>query len=124
MNIDKKSVEIQVRTALQQLWAEMSEKLSDLFDPAIKYGGGKDHVQKFLSETSRIISEHEGFELSVLQMESEVEKMLSDTNLTEERRASIINVQVGLASIQANLATARENALKILRNAFDRFEEK
>jgi len=33
-----KLVEIQVRTALQQAWAELSEKLSDVIDPAIKYG--------------------------------------------------------------------------------------
>jgi putative GTP pyrophosphokinase len=123
VNIDKKPVEIQVRTALQQLWAEMSEKLSDLFDPAIKYGGGKDHIKTFLSETSGIISEHEGFELSLLQMQSEVQQMLSEANLTEDKRASIINFQMGLASHQANLESARENALKILKNAFDKFEE-
>ena len=39
-NYDGKFVEIQVRTALQHLWAELSEKLSDVIDPAIKYGGG------------------------------------------------------------------------------------
>jgi ppGpp synthetase/RelA/SpoT-type nucleotidyltranferase len=34
--IDDKAVEIQVRTVLQQLWAELSEKISDTIDPAIK----------------------------------------------------------------------------------------
>jgi putative GTP pyrophosphokinase len=33
-------VEIQIRTAKQHDWAELSEKLTDLVDPAIKYGGG------------------------------------------------------------------------------------
>lgn len=33
-----KSVEIQMRTWLQHLWAELSEKLSDTIDPNIKYG--------------------------------------------------------------------------------------
>lgn len=35
-----RSVEIQVRTALQDWWAQLSEKYSDLIDPAIKYGSG------------------------------------------------------------------------------------
>lgn len=33
---DEKTVEIQVRTALQHQWAEMSEKLSDTLDKSIK----------------------------------------------------------------------------------------
>jgi len=33
-------VEIQVRTELQHLWAQLSEKLSDAHGLAIKYGGG------------------------------------------------------------------------------------
>ncbi len=37
-----KLIEIQVRTARQHQWAELSEKLSDVIDPAIKYGGGDD----------------------------------------------------------------------------------
>lgn len=32
------TVEIQVRTSLQHLWGELSEKMSDLFNPAIKSG--------------------------------------------------------------------------------------
>jgi len=35
------SIEIQVRTELQHRWAEASEKLSDIGDPALKYGGGE-----------------------------------------------------------------------------------
>ena len=34
---EEKLVEIQVRTSLQHVWAELSEKMSDVFDPAIKY---------------------------------------------------------------------------------------
>ena len=40
-----KLVEIQVRTSLQHLWAELSEKLSDVVDNGIKYGvGDKDSL--------------------------------------------------------------------------------
>jgi ppGpp synthetase/RelA/SpoT-type nucleotidyltranferase len=41
-----KLIEIQVRTYLQHLWAELSEKSSDLFDPALKYGGGEAGLQQ------------------------------------------------------------------------------
>ena len=34
VKVDQKAVEIQIRTRLQQLWAELSEKLSDVIDPA------------------------------------------------------------------------------------------
>ena len=40
VNTRGKLIEIQVRTALQHLWAELSEKFSDVIDPAIKYGAG------------------------------------------------------------------------------------
>ncbi len=42
------SVEIQVRTALQDLWAELSEVLSDVVDSSIKYGGGDPEDQQWL----------------------------------------------------------------------------
>ena len=36
----KRCVEIQVRTKAQDRWAQVSEKLANLIDPRIKYGGG------------------------------------------------------------------------------------
>jgi putative GTP pyrophosphokinase len=44
-----KTVEIQVRTSLQDLWAQLSEKLADNIDPRIKYGGGDPDLQHTLS---------------------------------------------------------------------------
>lgn len=49
-----KLVEIQVRTLLQHLWAELSEKLSDVFDPDIKYGGGHDAIRRLLATLVQI----------------------------------------------------------------------
>lgn len=46
---DGKQVEIQLRTVLQHQWAELSEKLSDMLDPTIKYGGGDTEIRAFLS---------------------------------------------------------------------------
>lgn len=48
-----KPVEIQVRTELQHLWAQLSEKLSDVLDPAIKYGGGDSGTRTLMALASR-----------------------------------------------------------------------
>jgi ppGpp synthetase/RelA/SpoT-type nucleotidyltranferase len=53
-----RAVEIQVRTESQHIWAELSEKLSDLVDASIKYGGGPPHVKE------RLLNSSEPWELS------------------------------------------------------------
>lgn len=53
------SIEIQVRTDLQHQWAELSEKFSDVIDPAIKYGGGDESALQLLSEMSTLVAEAE-----------------------------------------------------------------
>jgi putative GTP pyrophosphokinase len=58
-----KPIEIQVRTELQHLWAQLSEKLSDVGDPAVKYGGGDAEVQRFLSSSSATIASLEELNL-------------------------------------------------------------
>jgi hypothetical protein len=57
-----KPVEIQVRTVLQHLWAELSEKSSDVLDPTIKYGGGPDWWRSFLTRSSKSVAAYEVFE--------------------------------------------------------------
>jgi ppGpp synthetase/RelA/SpoT-type nucleotidyltranferase len=54
-----KPIEIQVRTELQHIWAQMSEKLSDVVDPAVKYGGGDSETQDILTRFSKIIASFE-----------------------------------------------------------------
>ena len=64
-----KPVEIQVRTELQHLWAQFSERLSDVENPAVKYGGGSSETQKRLSAISSLIAEIEHRELTPLPAE-------------------------------------------------------
>ncbi|MFN0279286.1 MAG: hypothetical protein ACKVRN_11875 [Pyrinomonadaceae bacterium] len=59
-------VEVQLRTALQHRWAELSEKLSDLVDPKIKYGGGDKSIRDLLSKSSMLISQLEEMEFNFL----------------------------------------------------------
>lgn len=52
-------VEIQVRSRLQHLWAELSEKCSDHFGPAVKYGAGSESVRRLLMHTAEMVMESE-----------------------------------------------------------------
>ena len=60
---DLKPIEIQVRTTLQHLWAEYSEKLADVIDPAIKYGGGPPELRDILERFSDTVAQVEALEL-------------------------------------------------------------
>jgi putative GTP pyrophosphokinase len=57
-----RSIEIQIRTKLQHLWAELSEKLADRFGIDVKYGGGNEAIRIQLNSLSQNISIVEAFE--------------------------------------------------------------
>ena len=63
--ISGKPIEIQVRSLLQHRWAERSEKLSDVLDPTIKYGGGDDEIREFLAGQSALVATYEALEKQV-----------------------------------------------------------
>lgn len=55
-------IEIQVRTHLQHLWAEMSEKIADRYGQGLKYGEGPESWRAILISYSGLISLFEKFE--------------------------------------------------------------
>lgn len=57
-----KAVEIQVRTKLQDLWAQLSEAMADRIDLRIKYGGGDPGIQHELSLHSGSVADLESGE--------------------------------------------------------------
>jgi putative GTP pyrophosphokinase len=61
-----KLIEVQVRTSLQHLWAELSEKLSDIVNSAIKYGGGDEDAVRVLMVMSETIKAQEAKETWLL----------------------------------------------------------
>lgn len=65
IRIHDKLIEVQIRSTLQHLWAELSEKLSDLIDPKLKYGGGKKELQELLSELSKLVASYEEGEIRI-----------------------------------------------------------
>jgi putative GTP pyrophosphokinase len=62
-------VEIQLRTSLQHLWAELSEKLADRYGFELKYGGGPDKVRKGLQQLSQVIATYEEAEKETFLLE-------------------------------------------------------
>jgi len=81
-----KMVELQVRTSLQHLWAEFSEKVSDLAGPAIKYGGGDESIQTFLAESSNLFSKIEALEE---RFEEGQTRLSAGSELTDEEKQQI-----------------------------------
>jgi len=80
-----KSIEIQVRTRLQHLWAELSEKIADSVGPAIKYGGGEQRIRLLLLGISDTILKFESFSKNNTNVDTElaslkngIEDMLKD----------------------------------------------
>jgi putative GTP pyrophosphokinase len=57
--VNDKTVEVQVRSRLQHLWAELSERLADVSDPALKYGAGDPGMRQLLSDLSRMVEQTE-----------------------------------------------------------------
>ena len=49
-----KAVEVQIRTELEEQWANAAERLADKLDPAIKYGSGPRGAHDILDAASRI----------------------------------------------------------------------
>lgn len=58
-DVSGKLIEIQIRTQLQQLWAELCENFADAIDPAIKYGSGDPDILDMLSNASQNIAKYE-----------------------------------------------------------------
>jgi len=80
VRVSGKLVEIQIRSSLQHSWAELSEKLSDVVDPAIKYGGGPDEVKKLLISASKSVATFEELETRIARL------LLQDQTVVELRR--------------------------------------
>lgn len=91
--LDDKPIEIQVRTLLQHQWAELSEKVADHLDPAIKYGGGRQDLVQLLSQLSGFISGVEDEEARTSAEHVAADKR--DLSGVLERAIAVLDVYLG-----------------------------
>ena len=96
--IDGVGIEVQVRTSLQHLWSEFSEKLSDVIDPSVKYGGGSDEIRAVLEKTSEFVGRIERQEYQLFAAiervselsPGEVETMQAEHNRIKSELGSLL----------------------------------
>ncbi len=86
VNLEGKLVEVQIRTSLQHLWAEVSEKLSDVTGTALKYGKGDGSILASLGEISVEIAKCEASDVALKRIS---ENLLSDKERLEFEEAKI-----------------------------------
>ncbi|HZH32365.1 MAG TPA: hypothetical protein VEY11_16490 [Pyrinomonadaceae bacterium] len=108
-----KMIEIQVRTSLQHLWAELSEKLSDIVDPAIKYGGGSETMRSLLAKTSTMVITIERHEMAV----ADFKVLLSSQDKVTD------DMQQKIAGHEEKQNSFRLQGFEILRDAIKDWEE-
>ncbi len=82
VQISKALIEVQIRTEHQHLWAELSEKLADTIDPAIKYGGGTARVRDELASLSDVVAQLD-------EIEMQVDKITSRLGRTPEQEEGL-----------------------------------
>jgi len=97
-------VEIQVRTTLQHTWAEVSEKLSDVIDPAIKYGGGPDNIKDALKNGSTAVHSVENAHKVIAAVNARVQA--SDEGISEEAREVLADANTQLVAVRKQLDDA------------------
>lgn len=110
---EEKLIEIQVRTAPQHLWAELSEKISDVIDPMIKYGGGREAIQSFLTDTSIIIADSEVIETEFMKGYAQLS---SKEDLTEGDREELVELRERMESERQRTLETLRKAINIVRN--------
>jgi GTP pyrophosphokinase len=102
-----KPVEIQVRSVLQHLWAELSEKLADVYDPAIKYGGGPEEVRGALARISEGLGQRDS-----LWRQVELLKPRAYSILEPQIRESIEQLEGEMREIDLEMREAFETAIR------------
>lgn len=110
-------VEIQVRTRLQHLWAELSEKLADRFGASIKYGNGEPTVLTALTAISgrmALLEKRETELESLSQQITSTQTVHYDARLAElrlqieSRKQKLVELLAGLSDIMLEVQARQE----------------
>jgi ppGpp synthetase/RelA/SpoT-type nucleotidyltranferase len=94
-------VELQIRTRLQHMWAEISEKYADLFGSEIKYGGGDKAVQSVQARRSKLIEGYEELELRIAKLQESNEKSELQKRLSTSREDLLNSLSEEIVSLDS-----------------------
>lgn len=106
--ISGKLIELQVRSPLQHLWAELSEKFSDIIDPSVKYGGGEDHIRQMLTERSGLMTDIEETEIMMAGLPKQ--------HLNEQQAMALQELQTRIVQVKENLINNLNQVVRWLEN--------
>jgi putative GTP pyrophosphokinase len=111
-NMSGRLIEIQVRSSFQHFWADLSEKLSDVFDPTIKYGGGSQKTRELLTRLSSTGLNLEEAEKSIAFMQKKIE----DEPQLKKLQDTMVELKQALAEAQARIIHLLEDNIDDLFN--------
>ncbi len=112
--IKNKAIEIQVRTAIQHLWAELSEKYADMCGQKIKYGKGEEQYQHLLSEWSSIIKRYEDYEVILnQQLNNSTEPIANSFSINDKNHQMNIDGRLSAIVIELGELVTEINDEKI-----------
>ncbi len=117
VNYGGKRIEIQVRTSLQHLWAELSEKLSDVIDPAIKYGRGSANTRAALSKLSSLVADIELPETELAAIQKI--QLIFQSDLPDEMQSILIKAKSYCTALQAELESSKQKFSLSLRTVIE-----
>lgn len=103
-----KLVEIQVRTSLQHLWAEFSEKFSDVYNPSIKYGGGREEDRRLLTGFSDVVAKIEEREKTIAKPPKQ--------HLNAQEKDETEKTKQVIASLKKDLSNTLDQVIIMLEN--------
>jgi hypothetical protein len=122
--MDRHAIEIQIRTGMQHSWASATEKLSDIVDPEIKYGGGPEKLQSILAHISRAFAHQEIMEAQYARTDAlfaslpdkgrAEEGLLQSLEQDKDKQSAALAAEIRQQGF-ANLLRKMETQLKELR---------
>jgi GTP pyrophosphokinase len=121
VRIDEHLVEIQVRTSLQHVWAELSEKLSDVFDPAIKYGGGDESLRELLARWSGVVEKEEGVERILARAQRRLGNGILQTGSDRSDETNLSELEADIVKQEKDRVKRRTLNLAAMRRAMENF---
>jgi putative GTP pyrophosphokinase len=111
-----KVVEVQIRTALQHQWAELSEKLADKRGQSLKYGKGDTSTLKVLATASDLVKKHEILERSIIEVLAILTELSGKDNLSAKLQEEVRSCQERFTRHEKRNQLRREEILKVLQD--------